>query len=266
MAALCDVYVMDAFATAHRAEASTHGVGKFAPVACAGPLLVNELDALEKALGNPKRPLVAIVGGLEGLDEADRARKPARQGRQADRRRRHREYVPGRGRPPDRQVAARGRHDRCRAEPARSARAPRGWQIPLPTDVVVAKEFAASAEADVKPVAQVADGEMILDIGPDTAERFAARVAGRRHDRLERPGRRVRVRPVRRRHARDRAGRLRAARRSRSLAAATRSRPSRNTASRKIFRTSRRRAAHSSSSSRARPSRPWRCSNSAQKS
>jgi phosphoglycerate kinase len=177
MAALCDVYVMDAFATAHRAEASTHGVGKFAPVACAGPLLVNELDALEKALGNPKRPLVAIVGGskvstkltvLESL--LGKVDKMIVGGGIAN------TFLAAAGHPIGKSL-----HEADMVEVARnllSRSLSSGVQIPLPTDVVVAKEFAASAEADVKLVAQVADGEMILDIGPDTAERFAAALDG----------------------------------------------------------------------------------------
>ena len=177
MAALCDVYVMDAFATAHRAEASTHGVGKFAPVACAGILLVNELEALEKALGNPKRPLVAIVGGskvstkltvLEHLiGKVDRLIVG---GGIAN------TFLAAAGSPigkslhePDMVEIARTLLERSRTS---------GVQIPLPTDVVVAKEFSATAEADVKPVAQVAADEMILDIGPDTAEKFAGLLKG----------------------------------------------------------------------------------------
>jgi phosphoglycerate kinase len=177
MAALCDVYVMDAFATAHRAEASTHGVGKFAPIACAGILLVNELEALEKALGSPKRPLVAIVGGskvstkltvLEHLiGKVDRLIVG---GGIAN------TFLAAAGSPigkslhePDMVEIARTLLERSRTS---------GVQIPLPTDVVVAKEFSATAEADVKPVAQVAADEMILDIGPDTAEKFAGLLKG----------------------------------------------------------------------------------------
>ncbi|MFO1406442.1 MAG: phosphoglycerate kinase [Steroidobacteraceae bacterium] len=177
MAALCDVYVMDAFATAHRAEASTHGVAKFAPVACAGTLLTGELEALEKALGNPKRPLVAIVGGskvstkltvLENLlGKVDRLIVG---GGIAN------TFLAAAGRPigrslhePDMIDIARGLLERSKAS---------GVEIPLPTDVVVAREFSASAEADVKAVADVAADEMILDIGPDTAERFAAALGG----------------------------------------------------------------------------------------
>jgi phosphoglycerate kinase len=177
MAALCDVYVMDAFATAHRAEASTHGVGKFAPVSCAGILLVNELEALEQALGSPKRPLVAIVGGskvstkltvLEHL--AGKVDKLIVGGGIAN------TFLAAAGQPigkslhePDMIEIARKLLERSRTS---------GVEIPLPTDVVVAKEFSAKAEADVKPVAQVGPDEMILDIGPDTAEKFAAALKG----------------------------------------------------------------------------------------
>jgi phosphoglycerate kinase len=177
MAALCDVYVMDAFATAHRAEASTHGVAKFAPVACAGPLLIAELEALEKALGNPKRPLVAIVGGskvstkltvLENLlGKVDRLIVG---GGIAN------TFLAAAGHPIGKSLheaemidIAKGLLERSKGSKV---------EIPLPTDVVVAKEFAASAEADVKPVGQVTAGEMILDIGPDTAEKFAGSLKG----------------------------------------------------------------------------------------
>jgi phosphoglycerate kinase len=173
MAALCDVYVMDAFATAHRAEASTHGVGKFAPVACAGPLLTNELEALEKALSSPKRPLIAIVAGskvstkltvLENL--LGKVDKLIVGGGIAN------TVLAAQGQPIGKSL-----HESEMVETARGllARAKASTvEFPLPTDVVVAREFAASAEADVKTVAQVAADEMILDIGPDTAERFAA--------------------------------------------------------------------------------------------
>jgi phosphoglycerate kinase len=177
MAALCDVYVMDAFATAHRAEASTHGIAKFAKVACAGPLLTNELDALEKALGRPKRPVVAIVGGskvsskltvLENL--LGKVDKLIVGGGIAN------TFLAAAGRPigkslcePDMVGIAQGLLERSRAG---------GAQIPLPTDVVVAKEFAATAEADVVAVTEVGADDMILDIGPDTAESFAAELGG----------------------------------------------------------------------------------------
>jgi len=177
MAALCDVYVMDAFATAHRAEASTHGVAKYAPVACAGPLLTGELDALEQALGNPRRPLIAIVGGskvstkltvLESL--LAKVDKLIVGGGIAN------TFLAAAGQPigkslhePEMIDIARGLLTSSRAS---------GAEIPLPSDVVVATEFAASAEADVKQASKVGQDEMILDIGPDTAERFAEALDG----------------------------------------------------------------------------------------
>ena len=115
MAALCDVFVMDAFGTAHRAEASTHGVARFAPVACAGPLLVGELEALERALEQPARPLVAIVGGSKVSTKLTVLESLLEQGRPADRRRRHRQHLPGGDRRGGRQVAARG--TRCSTWP-----------------------------------------------------------------------------------------------------------------------------------------------------
>jgi phosphoglycerate kinase len=177
MAALCDVYVMDAFATAHRAEASTHGVGRFAPVACAGILLVNELEALEKALGSPKRPLVAIVGGskvstkltvLENL--VGKVDKLIVGGGIAN------TFLAAAGMPIGKSLHEADMIPMARSLLERSRTS--GVEIPLPTDVVVAKEFSASAEADVKPAGQVAADEMILDIGPDTAERFAGALKG----------------------------------------------------------------------------------------
>jgi phosphoglycerate kinase len=177
MAALCDVYVMDAFATAHRAEASTHGVAKYAPVACAGPLLTGELDALEQALGNPQRPLIAIVGGskvstkltvLENL--LAKVDKLIVGGGIANTFLAAADLQIGKSlHEPEMIDIARGLLTRSRAS---------GAEIPLPSDVVVATEFAASAEADVKPASAVGEDEMILDIGPDTAERFAAALNG----------------------------------------------------------------------------------------
>ena len=173
MAALCDVYVMDAFGTAHRAEASTHGVGRFAPTAWAGPLLVNELVALDTALAHPKRPLVAIVAGskvstkltvLESLlGKVD-------------------QLIVGGGIANTFLLATGHKIGKSLAEPNMvdmakrllTQSAAKGVEIPLPTDVVVAKTFSATAEADVKNVADVLDDELILDIGPDTAERLAA--------------------------------------------------------------------------------------------
>jgi phosphoglycerate kinase len=177
MAALCDVYVMDAFATAHRAEASTHGIAKFAKVACAGPLLTNELDALEKALGRPKRPMIAIVGGskvstkitvLENL--LGKVDKLIVGGGIAN------TFLAANGHPIGKSLheaemvgIAKGLLERSRKG---------GAQIPLPTDVVVAKEFAATAEADVVSIDEVGADDMILDIGPDTAEAFSAALRG----------------------------------------------------------------------------------------
>jgi len=173
LAALCDVFVMDAFGTAHRAEASTHGVARFAPVACAGPLLVGELEALERALRNPARPLVAIVGGskvstkltvLEALLE--RVDQLIVGGGIAN------TFLAATGIDVGKSLCememldvARRLMDRARA---------RGAEIPLPSDVVVGREFAATAHADVRPVREVRGDEMILDIGPDTADRCSA--------------------------------------------------------------------------------------------
>jgi phosphoglycerate kinase len=173
MAALCEVFVMDAFATAHRAEASTHGVAREAKVACAGPLLVGELEALERALKEPARPLVAIVGGskvstkllvLEALLE--KVDKLIVGGGIAN------TFLAATGVDVGRSLCetemldvARRLMDKARA---------RDTEIPLPTDVVVGREFAATAHADVRPVGEVRRDEMILDIGPDTADRCSA--------------------------------------------------------------------------------------------
>ena len=172
MAELCDVFVMDAFGTAHRAEASTHGVARFAKVACAGPLLMNELIALETALEKPKRPLIAIVAGskvstkltvLESL--LGKVDKLIVGGGIAN------TFLLAEGYGVGKSLVEAEMIDIARDLLKKSAELK--VEIPLPTDVVVAKEFAASAEADVKAVGNVAAEEMILDIGPDTAERFA---------------------------------------------------------------------------------------------
>jgi phosphoglycerate kinase len=172
MAELCDIYVMDAFGTAHRAEASTHGVARFAKVACAGPLLMNELIALETALDKPKRPLIAIVAGskvstkltvLESL--LGKVDKLIVGGGIAN------TFLLAEGYGVGKSLVEAEMVDIARDLLKKSAELK--VEIPLPTDVVVAKEFAASAEADVKAVGNVAAEEMILDIGPDTAERFA---------------------------------------------------------------------------------------------
>ena len=171
-AALCDIYVMDAFGTAHRAQASTYGAGMFAPVACAGPLLAGELDALEKALTSPARPMAAIVGGskvstkLTVLDSLSQV---------VD------QLIPGGG-IANTFIAAAGFNvgkSLCEQELIPEAKRlmeaakAKGGEIPVPTDVVVGKEFSESAEAVVKRVEDVADDDMIFDIGPETAARFA---------------------------------------------------------------------------------------------
>jgi phosphoglycerate kinase len=176
MAALCDVFVMDAFGTAHRAEASTHGVALAAPVACAGPLLAAELDALERALANPKRPLVAVVGGakvstklavLESLiGKVD-------------------ELVVGGGIANTFLAAAGAAVGKSLHEPEMidvakrllgQAKA-RGVGIPIPTDVVTATEFTPTAKARTRDATAVGADEMILDIGPESAKAVAAIVA-----------------------------------------------------------------------------------------
>ena len=175
-AALCDIFVMDAFGTAHRAQASTHGVIKFAPVAAAGPLLSAELDALGKALEQPARPLLAIVAGskvstklqlLENLiDKVD-------------------QLIVGGG-IANTFIAASGYgvgnslYEPDLLDAAKkviNAAKRRNADVPLPVDVIVAPEFSAHASATVKPVDQVKDGEMILDIGPETARRYAELIA-----------------------------------------------------------------------------------------
>jgi phosphoglycerate kinase len=171
MAALCDVYVMDAFGTAHRAQASTHGVGRFAPVACAGPLLVGELEALSRALDEPARPLVAIVGGskvstkltvLEALIE--KVDQLIVGGGIAN------NFLAARGHPVGKSLYEPDLVDDA-ARLMKTARS-RGGDIPVPTDVRVATEFSETAAATVKSAADVADGELILDVGPETAAHY----------------------------------------------------------------------------------------------
>ncbi len=171
-ASLCDIYVMDAFGTAHRAQASTYGAGVFAPVACAGPLLAGELEALGKALGDPARPMAAIVGGskvstkLTVLDSLSGV---------VD------QLIPGGG-IANTFIAASGfnvgkslyEEDLIpEAKRLMEAAKAKGREIPVPTDVVCGKEFSETAEAVVKKVEDVEDDDMIFDIGPDTAARFA---------------------------------------------------------------------------------------------
>ncbi|MBS0309583.1 MAG: phosphoglycerate kinase [Proteobacteria bacterium] len=176
MAQLCDVYVNDAFGTAHRAEATTHGIAKFAPIACAGPLLAAELDALGKALGQPARPLVAIVAGskvstklsiLESL--ADKVDK----------------LIVGGGIANTFMLAAGLKIGKSLAEADLvgdakkiiDKMAARGASVPIPVDVVCAKEFSPTAVAATKNVNEVADDDMILDIGPQTAAQLAQQLS-----------------------------------------------------------------------------------------
>ena len=168
MAALCDVYVNDAFATAHRAEATTHGIAKHAPVACAGPLLCAELDALGKALANPKRPLVAIVGGAK---VSTKLTILAELMRKVD------QLIVGGGIANTFMLAAGMPIGKSLSEPDLVSEAKnivaqlkaKGGGVPLPVDVVVAKELSATAVATTKEVSQVAADDLILDIGPKTA-------------------------------------------------------------------------------------------------
>jgi len=176
LAALCDVYVMDAFGTAHRAQASTHGVGLFADVACAGPLLAAELDALGKALDNPARPLVAIVGGSKvstKLTVLDSLSKVVDQlvtgGGIAN------TFIAAAGYPVGKSLFEADLIDEANKLSA-AAKANNG-EIPVPTDVVVGNEFSESAVATVKDVNEVTDEDMIFDIGPDTANQLAKIIA-----------------------------------------------------------------------------------------
>ena len=172
MAKLCDVYVMDAFGTAHRAQASTHGVAKFAPIACAGPLLKKELDSLDKALSDPKRPMIAIVGGskvstkltvLETLlDKVD-------------------QLIVGGGilntfLVATDQPVGKSLYEADLVETAKALldkAKVKNIQIPMPTDVVCAKEFSETAVASTKLTTDVSDDDMILDIGPESAQHLA---------------------------------------------------------------------------------------------
>jgi phosphoglycerate kinase len=173
MAALCDVYVNDAFGTAHRAEATTHGIARYAAIACAGPLMAAELDALGKALRQPKRPLVAIVAGSKVSTKltilAELAKKVD-------------ELIVGGGIANTFMLAAGLSIGKSLAEPdlAGEARSimqtikSKGGAVPIPVDVVCAKEFSAEAAATIKDAQQVAADDLILDIGPRTAAQLAA--------------------------------------------------------------------------------------------
>ncbi len=172
LAALCDVFVHDAFGTAHRAEGTTYGIAQFAPIACAGPLLAAEIDAISKALANPKRPLVAIVAGSKVSSKLTILQALAKNVDQ---------LIVGGGIANTFMLASGLKIGKSLAEPglvddAKSvieAMKERGAEVPIPTDVVTAKTFAADAVATVKAATEVADDDLILDIGPDTAARLA---------------------------------------------------------------------------------------------
>jgi phosphoglycerate kinase len=167
MAAICDIFVMDAFGTAHRAHASTHGVAKYAEVACAGPLLSGELDALGKALDNPKRPMVAIVGGSKvstKLTVLDSLSKIVDQ------------LVVGGG-IANTFIAAQGNNvgkSLCEDDLIPTAKKlMQDCEIPVPNDVVTGKEFSESSPAEIKNASKVSDDDMIFDIGPESAKQLA---------------------------------------------------------------------------------------------
>jgi phosphoglycerate kinase len=172
MAALCDIYVMDAFGTAHRAQASTHGVAKYAPVACAGPLLTGELDALGKALDNPARPMLAIVGGSKvstKLPVLDSLSKVVDQlivgGGIAN------TFIAAAGHKVGKSLCEEDLIDEAKRLTQNAK--DRGGDIPVPTDVVCGKEFAETAAASLKKADSVEDDDMIFDVGPETSAKFA---------------------------------------------------------------------------------------------
>jgi len=175
MAALTDIFVHDAFGTAHRAEASTYGIAQYAKIACAGPLLAAEIDAITKALANPKRPLVAIVAGSKVSTKLSILQSLAKNVDQ---------LIVGGGIANTFMLAAGLPIGKSLAEPTLvedakvviAAMRARGAEVPIPSDVVVAKEFKADASATVKAAADVAADDLILDIGPQTAARLAAQL------------------------------------------------------------------------------------------
>jgi len=172
MAALCDIYVNDAFGTAHRAEGTTYGIAQFAPIACAGPLLAAEIDAIGKALANPKRPLAAIVAGSKVSTKLTILKSLSHNVDQ---------LIVGGGIANTFMLAAGLKIGKSlveadlvgEAQAVMEAMKARGAEVPIPTDVVVAKSFAADAVATVKQATEVADDDMILDIGPETAAKLA---------------------------------------------------------------------------------------------
>jgi phosphoglycerate kinase len=175
MAALCDIFVHDAFGTAHRAEASTYGIAQYAKVACAGPLLAAEMDAISKALQAPKRPLVAIVAGSKVSTKLTILKSLAANVDQ---------LIVGGGIANTFMLAAGLKIGKSLAEPdlvgeakaVIDAMKARGAEVPIPVDVVCAKEFKADAKATVKKATEVADDDLILDIGPETAKKLAAQL------------------------------------------------------------------------------------------
>lgn len=175
MAALCDIFVHDAFGTAHRAEASTYGIAEYAPVACAGPLLAAEMDAISQALLAPKRPLVAIVAGSKVSTKLTILKSLAAKvdqlivgGGIAN------TFMLAAGLPIGKSLAERDLVDEARA--IMDMMRARGAAVPIPTDVVTAKTFAADAAASTKAAHDVADDDLILDIGPQTAATLAAQL------------------------------------------------------------------------------------------
>ena len=175
MAALCDIFVHDAFGTAHRAEGTTYGIAQFAPVACAGPLLGAEIDAISKAIEAPNRPLVAIVAGSKVSTKLTILESLSKNVDQ---------LIVGGGIANTFMLAAGlnigkslAEHDLVdAAKVVMNAMKARGAEVPIPTDVVVAKEFGANAQAVVKKATDVADDDMILDIGPETSATLAAKL------------------------------------------------------------------------------------------
>ena len=172
LAALCDIFVHDAFGTAHRAEGTTYGIAQYAPVACAGPLLAAEIDAITKALASPKRPLVAIVAGSKVSSKLTILKALAHNVDQ---------LIVGGGIANTFMLAAGLNIGKSLAEPGLvdeakaviAAMKARGAEVPIPTDVVTAKTFSADAKAEVKAASAVQDDDLVLDIGPDTARRMA---------------------------------------------------------------------------------------------
>ena len=175
MAQLCDIYVNDAFGTAHRAEGTTYGIAEYAKVACAGPLLAAEIDAIQTALAHPKRPLVAIVAGSKVSTKLTILQSLSKNvdglvvgGGIAN------TFMLAAGLPIGKSLAEPDLVNEAKAVIA--AMAARGAEVPIPTDVVVAKAFAADAPATVKKASEVAEDDLILDIGPETAAQLAAQL------------------------------------------------------------------------------------------